>query len=43
MFDILYTVQQMEPKHLLIPSDISHKVHTQDLIKQDQRDMVKAI
>ena len=29
--------------HFLITSDISHKVHTQDLMKQDWCDLVKAI
>ena len=43
LFDISYTVQKMELNHFSIPSDISHKVHTQYLMKQYRCDLVKAI
>ena len=43
MFEICYTLQQIELKHFLIPLDISHKVHTQDLMKKYWCDSVKAI
>ena len=33
----------MELNHFLIHSDISHKVHTQDLIKRDRCNLVKTI
>ena len=43
MFEIHYTVQQMELNHFLIPSDSSHKVYTQELIKEYRCDLVKDI
>ena len=33
----------MEMNHLLIPSNISHKLHAQDLMKRYCCDLVKAI
>lgn len=42
LFEIRYTVQQMEADHFSIPADISHKVHTQNLMKHKRKDLVKA-
>ena len=43
LFEICYTVQQMELNHFLTSSYISHKVHNQDLMKWDQCDLVKSV
>ena len=43
LFDISYKVQNMELNYFSKPSDISHKVHTQELMKQDWCNLVKAI
>ena len=43
LFVIRYTVQNMELNQFSIPSDISHKSHTQDLMKRDRCDLVKDI
>lgn len=42
LFEIRHTVQQMEAEHFSIPADISYKVHTQNLMKHERKDLVKA-
>ena len=43
LFEIWHTIQQMQKNHFSIPSDILHKVHTKDLMKQERHDLVKAV
>lgn len=41
-FEICYTIQKMKKAYFSIPSDISHKIHTCDLMKRERLDLVKS-